>query len=444
MLALSILLVSIAGATLREELAPFLDLGPSDSVVALRRIDSTTIRVELLHGTTRVSRDLAVSSAFRGRILAAARSSDLAESASAPPPPGVDEQARNRAMFNRIQGSMGAGVLYWTVGFGLQPSTPSTATGLVLLGYPASYFGHFLYSREREWTDAHLAASNYVSTDLWLTTLLALPFLTKPDGSDAWRLSTFAAAAAYPVGLHAGYLYGEKRRNDPGRVYLAQSLAAQGALTGALVLPALLADDDMGENNARTMLRYGALAAVGGEVGGHVLAENLFAGETVPGGLGLGVSTLANLGLATALGVVMDDDMDGDFHLTLGAPLVGNTIGTIAALKLLPGRRDTRERSLYIGAGTSLGAIGGTGLLMLSGPDETWSARQIYAWPLLGAWAGYGIATYLTRDLVEAPSRRASSGRGLIGDVAFCPVVVPGGSGRDARWTWPGMTISLR
>jgi hypothetical protein len=58
---------------------------------------------------------------------------------------------------------------------------------------------------------------------------------------------------------------------------------------------------------------------------------------------------------------------------------------------------------------------------------------------------GLGIATLLTRDMVE-PRRtaRTPSGHGLIGDVAFSPVVVPVPTERSTRWTWPGMTISLR
>lgn len=445
----ALLIASSAFASVRDDLSLLVDLSPSDTVAGVRRSDDTTLAIVIRSPSGPRTRTLSVSSGMRDRLVSSARAEGLLDTATAPAsaPPATrvdDDQTRNRAMFNRVQGAMGAGVFYWTVGFGMQPSSASTSTGLVLLGYPASYLGHFLYSRDREWTEAHLAGTNYLSSNFYYSTLLALPFLTEFEQEESWRTATFASAVAYPVGLHLGYKYGERHRDDPGRVYLAQSLANQGAFAGALLLPTLLADHDMGEENARSLLKLSTIGCIGGEVGGHALGERLFRGEPVPGGLGLGVSTLANLSLASSVELILDPDGDANMHVFFGSLLAGNTIGTAIALKTLPQRRDTRERSIYISAGTALGVLGGFGLFLLTDPTST-SLREVYTWPLLGAWAGYGITTVVTRGMVEPPhAKRAAPGRGPIGDIAFAPVVVPVPSERSTRWIWPGMTLTLR
>lgn len=450
----TVILASASFASLRDELSPVIDLTPSDTIGRIHPLDESSIELELRSPEGRRTRTLSVSSSLRARILSAAQAEgvtiDSTASGTAAPPAvpnptvALDLQSKNRALFNRVQGGFGAGVIYWTVGFGLRPSDPSSATGLVLLGYPASYLGHFLYSRDREWSDAHVVGANYLSTNMYLTTLFALPFLIEPDKEETWRTATFLAAAAYPIGIQLGYNYGEKRRSNPGRVQLSQSLANQGAFTGALILPTLIADHDMGEDNARNMMRLSALGCVGGEVGGHVLGERLFPGERIPEGLGLGVSTLANLGLATSVELVLETDIDDNPRTFLGILLAGNTIGAVAGLKLLPARRDTRERALYISGGTALGVVGGLGLLMLNSPDDA-TPKEFYRWPLLGAWAGYAVSTMITKDMVEPKqTAKTSSRRSPFGDFSVSPLVVPVPENGNTRWVWPGLTLSLR
>lgn len=444
-----LLLATAAFATVRDELAPILDLSPMDTVARIRSAGETSIELELRSPQGARVQTLSVSTTSHSRILSAAREEGVFDSAkseaSAPTPPtpnstDPDQTAGNRALFNRMQGSMGAGVIYWTVGFGLQPNSSSAALGLILMGYPASYFGHFMYSRDKEWTEAHVAGTNYVSSNLYFTSLLGLGFLGGSD-ENSWRLASFVSAAAYPVGIGVGYKYGQRLRDNPGRIYLCQALANQGAFTGALLPPTLISSDDMEASDARNLVRLSVLTSIGGEIGGHILGNRLFQGEHIPGGVGLGVSTLANLGLATSVEFVLDGDTDP--RGVMGVLLVGNTLGTVAGLKFLPERRDTRERSLYISGGTSLGILGGFGMFLLSEPDDP-SVKDVYTWPLLGAWAGYGIATAISTKMVEpARGKKAATNRSPIGDIAFSPLVIPVPDDGKTRWVWPGLTISL-
>ena len=72
-------------------------------------------------------------------------------------------------------------------------------------------------------------------------------------------------------------------------------------------------------------------------------------------------------------------------------------------------------------------------------------ASEIVAYPTIGAWAGYAVTTLLTRSLVEPlHAKGTASPRGMIRDVAISPLVVPAFSDNAIRWTWPGLTVSLR
>jgi hypothetical protein len=330
-----------------------------------------------------------------------------------------------------------------TVGLGIQPTSGSVMTGLVLLGYPASYLGHYIYSKDKEWTDAHLAGTTYASNTMYASALVGTGFLLGLDEPDSWRIAAFSGALAYPVGLGLGYRYGERHRAEPGRVYLAQAMANQGLFTGALVPLSIATNDDMEESDVRNLFRVAAITSVAGGVGGHILGDRLFGDRPVSGGLGLGVTTLANLGLLSGFELAMITKPSSPNSL-FALLLAGNTLGTLAGLKVLPERRDTRERSIYIGSGTSLGALTGLAFLIMASPKDM-TPGEVFAYPTLGAWGGYLLTTALTNDLVETKSsKKAAKPQGLVGDFAFSPLVVPVPSEGGTRWAWPGLTLSLR
>lgn len=440
-----LLTATSAFAGLREDLSPVVDLAPTDTVTLVRPFGGSDLQLEVRGTSGPRTQTISVSSSMRSRILGSAKAEGVAgDSVAAPSAKGSneDELVRNRTSFNRLQGAAGAAVLYWTVGLGLQP-TGSAALGLILLGYPTSYLGHYLYSRDREWTDAHLAGTGYVSGTLYATTLLGTGALLGADEINSWRIAAFAGAAAYPVGLNLGYKYGERNRENPGRVYLAQSLAGQGLFTGAMTSLTLIPWESVDEDQAMNLVRVSALTTVAGGVGGHILGDRLFRDKPVPGGLGLGVSTLANMGLLTGfqLAAIMEPSSPNALFGTL---LAGNTVGTLAGLHLLPSRRDTRERSVYISSGSVLGSVAGLAFLVMADPEDA-SMAGVLAYPTLGAWAGYGLTTALTSRLVESDApRKASSQRSWIGDFALSEAILPIPTEHGTRWTWPGLTLSLR
>ncbi len=442
-----LLFVSCSFASVREELAPVVDLAPSDTIVAIHPAGEGRIQVDLRSGAQTRTLQLSVASGLREKVLASAElegiKSDVVQAGQPTAAATEGDQARNRTSFNRLQGGAGAAVFYVTVGLGLQPTSGSVATGLVLLGYPASYLGHYIYSKDKEWTDAHLAGTSYASNTLYASALVGTGFLLGFDEPDAWRIAAFSGALAYPAGLGLGYHYGDRHRAEPGRVYLAQSMANQGMFTGALVPLALAPSDGMDKSDVRNLFRTAAIASVAGGVGGHLLGDRLFGDRPVSGGLGLGVTTLANLGLLSGFELVMLTKPSSPTSF-FGLLLAGNTAGTLAGLKLLPERRDTRERSIYIGSGTSLGALTGLALLIMKSPEDL-SPGQITAFPTLGAWGGYLLTTALTEDLVEPNHpQKARRSHGVVGDFAFSPLVVPIPSEDGTRWAWPGLTLSLR
>lgn len=441
-----LLLAGPASASVRDALAPLVDLSPSDTVVAVRPADTGTILLDVRGAEGARTLRLSVSTSMRERLCAAADSEGMScDSAIAARPIATvwaGDQARNRASFNRAQGALGAAAFYTTIGMGVQPSSASTATGLVLLGYPASYLGHYLYGRDKEWTDAHLAGAWYGSSRIYLGAIFGTALLADVDRENSWRAASFVGAAAYPVGLHLGYLYGERRRTEPGRVYLAQSMASQGMFTGTLAPLVLLPWGSDG--NARDALRVAGTTGIVGGIGGHVVGDRLFAGRPVAGGTGDGVSTLANLGLLSGLELALLLE-PGDERAVAALLLAGNGAGAAAGLAILPDQRDTRERAYYVSGGASLGALTGIAIVYLGNGFEDAEPSAVMAYPTVGAWAGYALATHLTRHLVETARGREPPPRGgPIGGVALSPVVLPMRSESGRRWVWPGLTVSLR
>ncbi len=451
------LLISLAAgfvqAGLREDLSAIVDLTPTDTIVTLRSAGEGKLELETRSKGNSSTKPLSVSSTTKNKLLESARKEGkLGSEVMTPAAANSSEsqvrgevsdgnEATNRTSFNRIQGSFGAGAIYWAVAVGAQPKSSSVAIGTILLGYPVSYLGHYLYSMDRPWTDAHLNGTVYLSSEFYFDALygtMALGGFT--PGS--FQASSFVALAAYPVGLHLGYLFGGKYIDNPGRVSFVSSLSSQGMVVGG-VLPICLADwGNKSESGAKTTFTISALGMIGGGIGGHFLAQNLMGGQHIAGGVGPGISTIATLGAMTGVELSLAGSSDPSVNSVFTMGLLGNTLGAVAGYALLPDRRDSKERSTYIDVGMGLGALGGIGLFFLGQPNEPTPAG-VLAYPTIGAWVGYGVTTLLTSQLVEKPVL-ASSKKGLVGNVSFATGVLPVPTDRGTRWTWPGMTVSLR
>jgi len=445
--SLLLCLAPLAFASLRDDLAPVIDLAATDTIVSVHPEGEGGIRLDLRSPSGPRTHALSVASGLRARVLASADAEGLkgdAASTSDSETTSIDaDQARNRTSFNRVQGGVGAGVGYITVGLGLQPNSVPMTIGLFFLTSPVSYLGHHLYSRNKAWTDAHLASSVYASNTLYASTLFGTVFLLDPNDKDSWRAAAFAGALAYPVGLELGYRYGERHRDEPGRIHLAQTLANQGLFTGAMLPLAVAASRKMDPDQVKNLSRAAALTSMAGGIGGHMLGDRLFPERPVPGGLGMGVTTLANLGLLTSSSLAATARPSSPSSV-FALLLAGNTAGTLAGLKILPERRDTRERALVVALGTSLGAVAGSAVLLIALPEDLTPGKAL-ACPTVGAWGGYLLTTVLTRKLVESKdARTARPHPGPFGDLAFSPLVVPVRSEHGTSWTWPGLTVSLR
>lgn len=445
-LLLVALSASDACASLREALAPYVDLASTDTLRSLS--PASTSKILLSRGTKDGPRteEFTVSSLARKELLDLARAESLlVDSASAVANVPLDEsQNQHRKQFTGGLSGLGALAFGSAVVIGLQPENAGIILATATVSYPASFWLHHLYARDRLWTQSHLDGAVYGATSAYWGSLATIFALGGFDSEQTWRTASFVGLAAYPVGVHLGYAYGQRQLSDPGRIGLASSLAWQGAFTGAM-LPIALADWDDGAEWS-PIYRSSAAGFVGGGLLGHAMGSFLHTGETVPTGAGIGTSVLATLGAWSGLGLgLLAEDPSTNSIATL--VVAGNTLGALGGYTIATRRRDTRERAQKIGAGMALGGLVGSLASMIAlGFEEDPSIIPSVALPLAGAWLGYGVATLATESSGNAreSTTHLSTKQSWIGDVNVSPIAFPSKTSTGTRWTWPGVVVSLR
>lgn len=445
-LLLTLVAASWAQSPLREQLAPIVDLSPTDTIVSVREVAESRILLEVRDSGKARTSTLSVASATKSRILAQARVEGVlgevidSVRAAAIYPDSVGRE-RYRSEFLNSRPLLGATAGLLALEFGLQPKDPATNLGILVLCYPASYIGHKLYAKDRDWTEAHVAGVGYGSTFAYVGTLYGTAGLMGISAESSLRTATFTSLLAYPFGVGLGYRYGERHRTDPGRVHLAHSLATQGAFTGA-VLPFVLTDwSRMNDTKSDALFRIDVLSLAAGGFAGHLAGDRLGPDRPVPTGVGLGINTLSSLSAWTGLGIAALSHPESP-NAYLGLMLAGNTLGTVAGYRMLVAREETRERATRIGMASSLGMLFGYCVFLVTSPKMDDPVEQIMAYPIAGGWAGYLIGTAATRRDPKHAASRSAFGN-WVGDFSVNPLVVPVRSSSGTVWTWPGISATL-
>lgn len=230
-------------------------------------------------------------------------------------------------------------------------------------------------------------------------------------------------AAILLLSTGAGFvasLFGSRGRTITGGTSEAYSTGLLiGAANGLLLFEPLGADSS--EQVQLSIL--GGMALVGGA--GFLYGQNY---RPTRGQMSF-AGTLATLGIASAgLGlVVTNPDIEADTVLVTMA--AGLDLGAAAGLVLGKDLTWSSGRARLVWLGALLGAVGGFGTAILIGGDGGDSDGDTYGRltagaTLAGTWGGFGLATYLTRDM--RPDRRYRVGAS--GPV-LAPLAVPRGAG---------------
>ncbi len=278
-------------------------------------------------------------------------------------------------------------------------------TAMPLLIAPIAFGSHFYFSRNREFRDAHLTGTTYLSLAS-LYTAYALPYTFLPSGSGRHRVSAITALALYPLGVWGGYMLGDLYADQPGRVStqwrFASGFAALGALSPLLYFEKPFSDKN-GEITRRLMLGQSLVMGTAG----HFLAGYYRPGEEIPGGVGTGILHHTLLGSLLGLQIAALSDAKTS-RPWIGAALAGGTLGFAEGLWYFQDSYDTQERAVYNSLGMLGGALMGTGIIILVANDKMSDyAQKVTYFSLItgGTWAGYWLTNLLTQDLVE---RRAN------------------------------------
>ena len=196
-----------------------------------------------------------------------------------------------------------------------------------------------------------LAGSTYASSMFYSGALFGTAFLAGVDNLESWRAAAFISTLAYPLGIHMGYQYGERRRNEPGRIYLAQALANQGVFTGAIT-PFMLHSWNT-DADARDVAQLAAVTGIAGGIGGHLLGDRMFPEQHIARRRRHGRihSRIPRPSFKRRTGPAHED---GRPFPLLRLVARRQHRGNRRRIETLPKRRDTRERSFYISGGSSL------------------------------------------------------------------------------------------
>lgn len=338
-----------------------------------------------------------------------------------PPPPPVDDPGRAdyEAGYARLVAGDFAGasaLLYRAAATSTDPERRGAARELARLA--DSYVnrqGRLLFG------DAAVAAAtggedpNDGRTSFVVSTTLASIYagVVLIDLADAdVRGGAGLLLGATAVGL-VGSLYGTRGRQISGGMAEAYST---GMLIGA-ANGLLLAEPAGADGSEPFQLAVLSGLALGG-IGGLVYGDRV---QPTRGQMSF-VGTLATLGFATAgLGMIVTaPDISADTVLITMA--AGIDVGAAAGLVLGRDLTWSSGRARLVWLGALVGGLGGLGSSLLVAGNDV-GGRSTAGVTLAGTWAGFALATYLTRDM--RPDRRFATQT----PVAVAPIAVPRGAG---------------
>jgi hypothetical protein len=215
--------------------------------------------------------------------------------------------------------------------------------------------------------------------------------------------------ASTATGLVASLLGSRALRLSEGTAAAYSNGLMVGLANGLLLAPPLGVEPDAPCNETgcpdgdinQAYLGVGLAAMIAGGAAGTLLGERF--NPTAP--QARLASMLAFNGLATAGAVqfmLTDDDSDVDADQVLLVLAAGLDVGLAAGIAIAPRIDWSGARVTYVSLGQSVGTLGGfaTAAILL---DEE-SERTFAGVMLVGAWAGFAGAAYLTRGM--KPHRR--------------------------------------
>ncbi|MBN1127572.1 MAG: hypothetical protein JXA71_01200 [Chitinispirillaceae bacterium] len=405
--------ISFAQSSLRDMLGLFVAVPENDSIASITENDSALV-VSFTNTETGESRveEIPVNALQRQKIMAVyqERSRTPREiKAEAPPAVQTSEdkdisaQRRNHIGYVTGQTTLSYYVysLVWPIGFEMDGKT---ASALSLFSVPGFFTAHYLFQKRYPLHDAHIAGINYMT--LWFLGLTySVPFALASDEGmwDAFRVAAISSMLTYPAGIYCGYRLGVKNENNAGRVDMQSALAYAGYFLG-FTSPMMYLGESMDVQFVRTLSFISATAL---SVAGHFCGNKYRENGIIPRGNPAGISSYGILGLA--LGITMDAWIQPENITVLaGIPWVSYLGGLAIGMNVFKSRYDLLERGTYNLLGMLGGIAAASGILIIGEPEDAGLIASILT---AGAFSGYGLTNYLTRDLVEksgANSAKAS------------------------------------
>lgn len=422
--------------SLRDDLGMFFTLRESDSVVTVTQKSPTSLEVAVVDGATGEHRTLQeeVGAKPMTKLMSEARSEGLAagDSWSATPaatapadapsatspatrepstaaparsggskvPHSLSSQRKNRLLYMTTQVPLSTWVYGLSIPLALGVDNARVITAMPLLAAPVAFGAHFWFAKTHDFEDSHLRGTDYLSSAA-LYASYALPFaLVDWEDNTAYRTASFLSLAAYPLGIWAGYMLGDRYVDMPGRVETEANFALCFGLLGGLT-PLLYFEDLSGHGETVTRLALGQSLAFA--TAGHFLASYYRSGENIPGGVTVGIMTHTGLGAGLGLEVAALADATGP-RAWFGSLLAGGTVGFMESLLYFQHRYDSKEKGFYNSLGTGAGALMGLGILVLADPTNMseYAAKVTIASSLVGgALLGYLVTDLLTSGMED-------------------------------------------
>lgn len=410
--------VSFAQGNPRDMLGLFISFGEKDSIAGITDADSA-LSVEIVNTETKVRRTEmpAVNAMQKEKILkaykeysaAVPRATSQGAAAAAPDNRDVSSQRKNHIGYVTTQTAVSYYVysLAWPIGFDL---SPETATAMSLITIPVCFGGHYMFQKRYPLHDAQIQGINYLTFG-YVALTYSIPFAFSTDDGlwDAFRLSAVLSMATYPLGIYSGYRLGLKNENNPGRIGMQSLCATSGYLLG-VCSPMIYLGENIGESNGRTFMLGSAVAF---SIAGHYLGNLYQKDQIIPRGNPAGISSIGILGLM--VGATMDSWIQSEnLNLNVGIPWATYAGGLAAGMYMFRDRRDQLERGEYNALGLSAGIAAASGINLLVKSED---AGPIMTMLTAGAFSGYFLTSYLTRDLVEKSDNKVEKSSSF--DICF-------------------------
>lgn len=444
-LAASLIIHTLGFGRINDQLELLLDIHEGDSVVSITQTGPEKISVLILDSAGIQSRTLesaaplqiieklkasAASESipwtiadFQPEPLSAPGKQDVAGQAGARVGEGKEGEERSsqsslrKNKFRYVSTQTVFSSYTYGIALPIAFEAPDKAAALGLLALPISFGAHYYVAWDKDYHDSHLLATSYFATNSLIFSY-ALPFMVLGPDYNAFRVGSFAALAAYPLGLHYGYKHGTRFQDEPGRVSLQSSFAFSMGFMGYAGM--LLWAEQI--ESAEVGVRLALTQVLGAAIAGHYLSNNYRTHEKVPGGIGPGISTFSLLGglVAGSLLATIEPESPAAYG---GLMVAGIGAGFFGGQKYFYHKYDNFERAAYNSIGLGVGAVTPLGFMLLADafPDEP----STWMWTLTaGAYAGYFVTRAVTGSLVESPRSHASE-KGFFKTFAFNPIPMP-------------------